>query len=79
MPATRWPEAGEECEFLVVDDHTHQWYLGRCVEATEARILLKYNALRWKGVVHEIAKGDDAPADYIRLRADAPELPANIV
>ena len=82
VPATRWPEVGEECEFLVSDDHTHQWYLGRCVEATEARILLNYTASRqksWKGVVHEIAKGEDAPADYIRLRADAPVLPANIV
>ena len=79
VPATRWPEVGEECEFLVSDDHTHQWYLGHCVEATEARVVLKYNALRWKGVVHEFYKDDDKPADYIRLREDAPDLPANIV
>ena len=81
VPATRWPEAGEECEFLVVDDHTHQWYLGHCVEATEARVVLNYNASknRWKGVVHEFYKDDDKPAECIRLRADAPELPANIV
>ena len=78
VPATRWPEAGEECQFLAEGN----WYSGRCVEATEARILLNYTASRqksWKGVVHEIAKGDDAPADYIRLREDAPDLPANIV
>ena len=81
VPATRWPEVGEECEFLVSDDHTHQWYLGHCVEATEARVVLNYNASknRWKGVVHEFYKDDDKPAECIRLREDAPELPANIV
>ena len=81
VPATRWPEVGEECEFLVSDDHTHQWYLGHCVEATEARVVLNYNASknRWKGVVHEFYKDDDKPAECIRLRADAPELPADIV
>ena len=48
---------------------------------TEARVVLNYNASknRWKGVVHEFYKDDDKPAECIRLRADAPVLPANIV
>ena len=78
VPATRWPEAGEECEFLAEGN----WYSGRCDEATEARVVLKYNASvhrRAKGLVHEIQKDDDKPAECIRLREDAPELPANIV
>ena len=81
VPATRWPEAGEECEFLAEGN----WYSGHCVEATEARVVLKYNNASVQGHhkflynAHEIHKDDDAPADYIRLREDAPELPANIV
>ena len=77
--ATRWPEVGEECEFLVSDDHTHQWYLGHCVEATEARVVLKYGIWNLRGQAHEFYKDDDKPAECIRLREDAPELPANIV
>ena len=80
--ATRWPEAGEECEFLVSDDHTHKWYLGHCVEASPTHITLKYNASvqqSLRGQAHEFYKDDDKPAECIRLREDAPELPANIV
>ena len=73
--ATRWPEMGEECEFRADD----VWYSGRCIEATEARVLLSYAERKIKGQAHELYKADDAPADYIRLLADAPELPANIV
>ena len=78
--ATRWPEVGEECEFLVSDDHTHQWYLGHCVEATEARVVLLYaERHNIRGQAHVLIKDDDKPAECIRLREDAPELPANIV
>lgn len=73
--ATRWPEMGEECEFRADD----VWYSGRCIEATEARVLLSYAERKMQGQAHELYKADDAPADYIRLRADAPKLPANIV
>ena len=81
VPATRWPEAGEECQFLVVDDHTHQWYLGR-VEATEARVVLNYTAsrqnIRGRAWCTKSPRAT-TPAECIRLREDAPELPANIV
>ena len=73
------PAINHECEFLVVDDHTHQWYLGHCVEATEAHVVLKYGTWNLRGQAHEFYKDDDKPAECIRLREDAPELPANIV
>jgi len=63
---------GEECEFRVVDYHTNKWYVGRCIEATEARVVLSYAERSLRGQAHELFKADDAPADYIRLRADAP-------
>mgnify|MGYP004347257503 FL=1 len=74
--ATRWPEAGEECQFLAEGN----WYSGRCDEATEARVVLLYaERHNIRGQAHVLIKDDDKPAECIRLREDAPELPANIV
>ena len=76
VPAKRWPEAGEECQFLAEGN----WYSGRCDEATEARVVLLYaERHNIRGQAHVLIKDDDKPAECIRLREDAPELPANIV
>ena len=76
VPAARWPEAGEECQFLAEGN----WYSGRCDEATEARVVLLYaERHNIRGQAHVLIKDDDKPAECIRLREDAPELPANIV
>ena len=76
VPAARWPEAGEECEFLADGN----WYSGRCDEATEARVVLLYaERHNIRGQAHVLIKDDDKPAECIRLREDAPDLPADIV
>ena len=76
VPATRWPEFGEECQFLAEGN----WYSGRCDEATEARVVLLYaERHNIRGQAHVLIKDDDKPAECIRLREDAPDLPANIV